>query len=351
MSHLKKLSSACVFLWIFLFKIQGIAHYRISPGDTLSQIAKIHLGSPIYTKEGSLKRLLTLNPHIKNPDLIHAGQIVVLDSKSPQPVSKPQTPLKPRGPAQLEGPPLSESSESLARSSKTGHLPEKPSPNSEEESLSNDLFFSYGFSYGKYDLIDASNSSQASLITDVNTQFNLSWSLGLSERINSLLEFKTLSENLRPLADTNRELSQTKNSRSEVSLFLGYNLNQSLNFGVGFWTGENLYFRSVSTAQIVAEKNRVEGLSARLNFDFMRYKTLDSFFRYRFSQFQANNKLGYQTKAGNKSTFTLGIKNQSRKIPIYLGASIFWSMSSQDTEYSQVKAQDIGLDFSIGSSF
>ena len=46
----------------------GALYYRIAPGDTLKDIAKKY-GTSVY-------KLLTLNPHINNPNLIYAGDTI-----------------------------------------------------------------------------------------------------------------------------------------------------------------------------------------------------------------------------------------------------------------------------------
>jgi hypothetical protein len=47
--------------------------YIVKNGDTLSQLAKDHIGNPVYGKNGSLKKALVINPDIKNPDKIYVG--------------------------------------------------------------------------------------------------------------------------------------------------------------------------------------------------------------------------------------------------------------------------------------
>lgn len=58
--------------------------YVVKPGDTSSTIAQWHIGKPIFTKDGSLSKLLQWNPHIKDADLIFVGQVLTIDSSSPQ---------------------------------------------------------------------------------------------------------------------------------------------------------------------------------------------------------------------------------------------------------------------------
>jgi hypothetical protein len=56
--------------------------YTVKEGDTLSKIAKMSFGLPIYRGKngspGNLKRLTELNPSIANPDFILPGQKIIL---------------------------------------------------------------------------------------------------------------------------------------------------------------------------------------------------------------------------------------------------------------------------------
>jgi nucleoid-associated protein YgaU len=51
-------------------------HYAIKPGDTLWDIARRELGDPL-----AWAAIWQLNPCIENPDLIYAGQALLLPTK------------------------------------------------------------------------------------------------------------------------------------------------------------------------------------------------------------------------------------------------------------------------------
>lgn len=54
------------------------ATYEVKTGDTLSQIAQKHLYTPVYGKKGSLKKLMLLNPKVRNASLIYSSQVILL---------------------------------------------------------------------------------------------------------------------------------------------------------------------------------------------------------------------------------------------------------------------------------
>tara|TARA_B100001248_G_C27399538_1_gene468939 strand:+ start:8504 stop:9457 length:954 start_codon:yes stop_codon:yes gene_type:complete len=63
-----------------LFANDSLQVYYVQPGDSLSEIAQSHIGEPVYPKNGSLNRLLAMNPQILNPKIIEVGQAIYLPS-------------------------------------------------------------------------------------------------------------------------------------------------------------------------------------------------------------------------------------------------------------------------------
>lgn len=63
-----------------LLAAEGMVHV-VQPGDTLSQIAADHVGRPIFTKTGSLSKILRLNPQIKEIHQITVGDQIVLSEE------------------------------------------------------------------------------------------------------------------------------------------------------------------------------------------------------------------------------------------------------------------------------
>lgn len=64
------------FTMVMIFGISTTAHaqYYVKQGDTMSYIAKLH--------QMSLQDLISLNPHIKNPNVIKPNDFIVIRSKT-----------------------------------------------------------------------------------------------------------------------------------------------------------------------------------------------------------------------------------------------------------------------------
>jgi|GEM_PF-7066571 len=65
--------------------------YRIRRKETLSQIVHRFLPGRVYGKKGNLKKILALNPQIRDPDRIFPGQTVELGIPLPAPPATTQT--------------------------------------------------------------------------------------------------------------------------------------------------------------------------------------------------------------------------------------------------------------------
>jgi hypothetical protein len=52
--------------------------YTVGRGDTLSQISQKELGGPVWGNQGTLERVIQLNPQIQNPNLIYPNDVIKL---------------------------------------------------------------------------------------------------------------------------------------------------------------------------------------------------------------------------------------------------------------------------------
>jgi LysM repeat protein len=59
--------------------------YIVRVGDTLSKIAQQFLGSPVYTSTGSLRKIIDLNPQVKNPNRITVGEELNISGTAAEP--------------------------------------------------------------------------------------------------------------------------------------------------------------------------------------------------------------------------------------------------------------------------
>lgn len=62
----------------------AIEKYRVKDGDTLSEIVEKYTSPPpsLYGKNGRIEKMITLNPQIKNANLIRSGSLIHFDKNS-----------------------------------------------------------------------------------------------------------------------------------------------------------------------------------------------------------------------------------------------------------------------------
>jgi hypothetical protein len=66
-------------LCLLSMSLASASDYTIKKGDTLSKIALLSFGNPVYGRKGSLAKVLKMNPHIKNMHRIWSGQHLNLE--------------------------------------------------------------------------------------------------------------------------------------------------------------------------------------------------------------------------------------------------------------------------------
>lgn len=78
MSVFKKIVS--IFCSFSVVQASLAGSYTVQKGDTLSKIVAQNFRGRIYGRGGSLEKLLSQNPQIQNPNLIHTGSTLEIDS-------------------------------------------------------------------------------------------------------------------------------------------------------------------------------------------------------------------------------------------------------------------------------
>jgi len=138
---------------------EEVITYVVEQANTLSQIAQQLMGSPVYTKNGSLARLRALNPQVKNPNRIHVGDLIYVRNRELQLAANE----KPKG----------------------GHF-EKPRRDlasvEEPDGVRSDFSLGMGFQYFSIDSKDRATGQNATLLSNAAPQFRFNWDLAWNPR-------------------------------------------------------------------------------------------------------------------------------------------------------------------------
>jgi hypothetical protein len=208
-----------------IFSMSALAfQYNVKKGDNLSKIAASHNPGPIYGSKGSLEKILSLNPSIKNKNLIYPGQILKLEN----PLEKVND--QDRIPAQ-EGPLVN------------------PSPFSAFNSFST-LSVLPKIKYQRISGKDESTNASAKLYSSDSIGVDLDWLLHWSEEFTSVIGFRYSSLKYQDIS--NRTLLDKSVSSAGISFGVQYKISQrtSIYSSLDFGSHAYLYAPSASTIRV-----------------------------------------------------------------------------------------------------
>lgn len=137
----------------------------VRKGETLSEIAVQVFGKPLYSKNGSLKKIKSLNPQILNIDIIHPGQQIFFGPVMPQ-----------------------QQTVQISSEFTSEHKPEEPTGVAKSP-LSN-ITACMGFNFFRIDSNDKSTGDRSALLSNMSPSFHFNWDLGWNEEWTSRLGFK-----------------------------------------------------------------------------------------------------------------------------------------------------------------
>lgn len=91
---MKNLLIAIVALILSTYSTSALT-YRVKRGDTLSQIIRDNIEGRIYGDKGYLKKILRLNPKLKDPNYIDTEQVIILKVEREKPAEVVETETAP----------------------------------------------------------------------------------------------------------------------------------------------------------------------------------------------------------------------------------------------------------------
>jgi LysM repeat protein len=209
--------------------------YIVQKGETLSEIVHRYSSERIYSKHGALKKLLVLNPKIRNPDRVYPGQEITLPVEdelfsatvtSSEPVEAPV----PEEPVTKEV-----TSRAIAE---------------EDVEHAAQVFGGYGFT--TLESVDTKNHTTAQLNTKRDVTLGASWN---QKWTSSFSSFFTLSiRNLEFLPSTNSKKHLSGSDKTLFGMSAGgishFGERASLKYSVGYSDQLFLYGINSSTINI-----------------------------------------------------------------------------------------------------
>ena len=240
--------------------------YVVKKGDTLSQVSEKMVPGPVLGKNGSLERVLALNPNIKNPDLIYPGEQVQLPGGELAQASAE------RQPAQIVPEPSPEPSPQAAvdlspKSPEAASVVQAPAPMQFKRGVYYTIAPFYDFATITNQ--DRSSGAPASLTTSYFTGADFSYGQKWTEGFRTFMHFKLAGVAFE--APTNGEGSISDTSKFLAGGGIGTEsaLSKSVTLGFSADYQQNLFTRGLDANNVTLDAIATPVLGANLSWDMI----------------------------------------------------------------------------------
>lgn len=325
-----------MILFSSMLHANEVRFYVVVKGDSLSSIALSHVGKPVYSKNGSLKKLLEWNPSLKNEHLIFAGQKIRLGHfESPDTHTDVYLQSFIVREVATEVP---ADKEPLAPQASAAKVFSQPG----------ELGISTGFEFTRVDAKDKALGGTAAFITDMSPKLVLSWVRHWTESWAyytglSLLSEKVTNDTATP-ALTIQDASGVR-KKFEFGFKRTWSGNSRTDFGAGF--REQLFAHTPTATSITMD---------RIPTGYFRLSHEQTLFRIQkamvFGSLGADYLLGakasvHTTEPGYASDLNLGVRDEFSNFTVE--TKFNYGISRQNSNL--VEAAETHLGFTLGLSW
>lgn len=296
--------------------------YVVRQGDTLSQIAQRLLPElRVYGKHGSVAKLLALNPHLREPDVIAVNERIAFPATKRLVSSKEAA------------------AESIVK--KPEDSPEQISAGSSVLTLGS--YFYYSTTQGR----DLSSAADATLVSKLNKGLSLAWAQHWSPRVSTILFGGVAREEYAASGSSSSAIHDGKQTLTHLGAALRWNFS-SLLYGKAEGRKESVvYHRGISSGQgITFETIEEHRLGLALGIRLLDIKPfawsaeIGGYWKSR----ERNSY--YQTRAG--PGYRLGMEVAQEFTHTKLIGDIFYRWQRQNTSIADAHKSELGIGLAIG---
>lgn len=293
--------------------------YTIKKGDNLSQIAYRFIPGRVYGQRGSVRKLMTINPEVKNPNNIFIGQIIELGSE-----------LINQGPKEKRNDVL-QISKSITKTDAS-----KPF---------GILDFFTSFSSTKINATQKESNTAATVLS--NSDFEIG--VGYTQHWNNTFQSRLFFEQ--------RKLSLSEPSRGgttldpEHTLYRfgasgNFRLSSKLNIVVSFANESVPFLVGISESEVSVKKVSVFALSSSLIYKWLELGsfTLESDLGTSFAL--PNDAGDFESELNKSFHATIQVKQKVRH-DIWLNAGLSAEYKEQNTTIAQQNESRVGVFFEV----
>lgn len=268
----------------------------VKRGQTLSKIARGAFPGGVYGEGGSLAKILTLNPEIKNPDLIFPGQRVLLGERS-----------------EPEPRPLDQASQERAQQ-----------PIAAPDTIANDgkgpvsrLGIDVGFAYSRIDSKDKVTGSSSTFLSDMSPRVVLTWDLEWTEKWISRLRFTHVAEKILDDGGVNpRTLENAVGARSGFEIGGLYRWSEASRTGLSTGFEQRFFTHAVDASRISIDRVSEPFVRLSHEIDLARVKTAVIGVGLSVEAILPGRGPGYDTEQGQGADARVFLRHEMKNIAI-----------------------------------
>ncbi|MFZ4715728.1 MAG: LysM peptidoglycan-binding domain-containing protein [Bacteriovoracaceae bacterium] len=294
------------------------AEYVVKPGEILGRIARKNLGAPIYLQEGSLVKIMQLNPELKNSDRIYPGQKLRIA------VPRTTSSLQPEETTKAT---VGEEVVAQANQATVWAAPSELEP---EEDTYSHFRIDPNFKFLRLNSLDKATNGSAVLLSKTHYELPVTWEQIWSKTFRTFGRFSySHTKYERPVG---KELKNPSISQYGFAVGAGFLQDQKNRVAVELGVEEQAYLKGVNTTQVELFKVPAPNAKVITEHDLYNKKSLTVGLGLKAAYFMGTNTGHVDAEAAIQYGGQLYLKQQLKSS--LLGMYTGYAKTNQDTNIS-----------------
>lgn len=319
---------AKIYTMISLISVSAMARpetYLVKKGDTFSDVVAAHFKGPIFGKNGNIKKLRALNPHIKNPRFIYPGTRLYLAPRREEVAAIPVPDVVVTVPEVVVP-------EAVA--------PAAPEPalirevaSSEAETTKTSFEVSPYYALTGLSIKDRVSGVTSTLASQMYLGTHLNYSQTWSEKFKSFVGLNLGYVSFEKPTDPAKSLANASKFMSGIGFGVNYRISSDLTSSLSASYQKELFTHGVSTSQTSVDAVTIPSVGGKLTYDLINTGSLalglSGELQYKF----AAKTDSYKVKQGYKYAAAVYLKqNQSFQTDLGVFSRVQDTSLTQQTE-------------------
>lgn len=314
----------------FCFLICGshnsLADYVVQKGDTLSEIAKIKIGFPVYkVKTGTLEIIKKLNPQISDPNRIKIGEIIFLSDKKFE-----QKTIR------------STSSDSIEYTHQTESTDPLRVVEVENKNNTSRLGVSVDFEYSRIDSTDKATKATSVFLSKLNLKHSLFWDLEWSESMFTRLKMSSQQETYLPDPNSNKVLQNAFLQNNSISFSFNQFLLENILMTVALTRRTHGYSRAPTVSTLILDQYDMNSLEIGGTWMFLRRNHIQLLAGLDYQYILGNDSDFYLIDVGSGYQVKFGLEHHIKEYDLAIEGRFYFEELYQNTLHIEQKKRVLG---------